>query len=93
MSLLRLPLLRLLAVNLMVGIAIAALMLGGLLALSPRLLALVAHDWTAFALLLFGFVVTFGGAAMGSAVMMLGRQPRQRDRGKPRAVAVKIAAR
>jgi hypothetical protein len=86
-------LLRLLAVNLMIGIGIAALMLGGLLALSPRLFALVAHDWTALGLLLFGFVVTFGSATMGSAVMMLGRQPRQRDRGKPRAVAVKIAAR
>lgn len=77
MSLLRLPLLRLLAVNLSIGIAAAALMLGGLLALFPRLLALVSRDMTAFALLLFGFAVTFGSAAMGSAVMMLGRKPRE----------------
>ena len=81
MSPFRLPLLRLLAVNLKNGITIAALMLGGLLALSPRLLALVAHDWSAFGLLLFGFVVTFGSAAMGSAVMMLGRQPRAEQGG------------
>ena len=81
MPLLRLKLVRLLAVNLLIGISIAALMLGGLLALSPRLLALVAHDLTGFVLLLLGFIVTFGSAAMGSAVWLLGKTPRAQQDG------------
>ena len=69
------PLLRLLAINLAAGFAAARLMLGGLLALDPlNLRALVLADGTALALLLFGLTVTFGSAAMGSAVMMLGNE-------------------
>ena len=69
------PLLRLLAINLAAGFAAALLMLGGLLALDPlNLRALVLADGTALALLLFGLTVTFGSAAMGSAVMMLGNE-------------------
>jgi len=69
------PLLRLLAINLAAGFAAALLMLGGLLALDPlNLRALVLADGTALALLLFGLTVTFGSAAMGSAVMMLGSE-------------------
>ncbi|HEY6024837.1 MAG TPA: hypothetical protein VIV34_11770 [Pseudolabrys sp.] len=75
MHLLRQPLLRLLAINLGIGVAMAALMLGGLLALNPHHLRdLIFADQAggaAFGLLLFGFVVTFGSTAMGSAVMML----------------------
>ena len=32
--------------------------------------------WLAAALLSFGFVVTFGSAAIGGAIMQLGRDPR-----------------
>ena len=76
MSLLRQPLIRLLAVNLAAGIAIAVLMLGGLLALNPgglRDLIFADRDGiAALALLAFGLLITFGSAAMGSAIMALG---------------------
>lgn len=96
MSPFRLRLLRLLAINLAIGIIAAALMFGGLIALSPQLRALIFADRfgpVAAGLLLFGLVVTFGSVAMGSAVMALGRKPRGRDGGKPRPAAVKVAAR
>jgi hypothetical protein len=71
------PLIRLLAINLAAGFAAALLMLAGLLALDPlNLRELILADGTALALLLFGLVVTFGSAAMGSAVMMLGSERR-----------------
>jgi hypothetical protein len=77
LSLLREPLFRLLAVNLMIGVAAAALMLGGLLALNLHglrdLIAADSSPLTALGLLLFGFVVTFGSVAMGTAVMAIGR--------------------
>jgi len=79
MRLSRLPLIRLLAVNLTIGIAIAAMMLGGLLALNPgnlRGLIIADRDGAAALMLLgFGLVVTFGSVAMGTAMMMLGRKP------------------
>ena len=85
MHLLRLPLLRLLAVNLAIGISVAVLMLGGLLVLNPlRLRDLILADragGAALALLLFGFLITFGSAAMGTAIMMLGRKPASGDGG------------
>ena len=69
------PLLRLLAINLAAGFIAALLMLAGLLTLNPlKLRELVLADGTALALLLFGLAVTFGSAAMGSAVMMLGSE-------------------
>jgi hypothetical protein len=85
MSLIRQPLIRLLAVNLMIGVAIAVLMFGGLMALNPHgLRDLILADragGAALGLLLFGFLVTFGSAAMGTAIMMLGRPP-ARDGGE-----------
>jgi hypothetical protein len=82
--LLRQPLFRLLAINLAIGIAVAALMLGGLLALNPgRLRDLILADrdgYAALGLLLFGFVVTFGSALMGTAIMAIGRDE-NRDAG------------
>lgn len=76
---LRQPLLRLLAVNLAIGICAASVMLAGLLVLNPgglRTLILADRDTgAAFGLLMFGFLITFGSAAMGSAVMALGRKP------------------
>ncbi len=73
---LRVPLFRLLAINLAAGTAAAALLVGGLLALNPAgLTDLILADRspaTALGLLLFGFIVTFGSAAMGSAIMAMG---------------------
>jgi hypothetical protein len=73
---LRNPLLRLLAVNLAIGIAAAVLMLGGLFALNPhglRDLILADNSGAAAAgLLFFGLVITFGSVAMGTAIMALG---------------------
>ena len=73
--LMRQPLLRLLAGNLAIGAGAAALMLGGLLALNPaHLRELIFADEDAvpaLALLLFGLLITFGSAAMGTAVMTL----------------------
>ncbi len=89
---LRLPLFRLLAINLAAGIAVAALLFGGLLVLNPfGLRDLIFADnspGTALGLLLFGFVVTFGSAAMGTAIMAM-RVPEDDEtpRGPPRLAA------
>lgn len=84
-SVLRLPLFRLLAINLAVGIAVAVLLVGGLLLLNPgglrHLIFTDGSPWVAIGLLLFGFAVTFGSAAMGSAVMAAGLPPQQPDGG------------
>ncbi len=90
---LRVPLFRLLAINLAAGTALAALLVGGLLALNPAglrdLIFADSSPGTALGLLLFGFVVTFGSTAMGTAIMAMGQ--RQADdeppRGPPRLVA------
>lgn len=83
MHLFRLPLIRLLAINLSIGATIAVLMLGGLLALNPgnlRGLILTDRNGAAALMLLgFGFVVTFGSVAMGTAIMALGKMPRQNN--------------
>jgi hypothetical protein len=94
MSLLRQPLLRLLAVNLAAGAGVATLMLGGLLALNPGgLRELIFADRTpgaALALLGFGFLITFGSAAMGSAIMALGdKRERVTGAGPPEPVKVR----
>ena len=93
---LRVPLFRLLAINLAIGMTVAALLVGGLLALNPSgLRDLIFADrspGTALGLLLFGFVVTFGSAAMGTAIMAMGRPRRADDdtpRGPPRLLAQK----
>jgi hypothetical protein len=89
---LRVPLFRLLAINLAAGMAVAALLVGGLLVLDPyHLRDLIFADsspGTALGLLLFGFVVTFGSAAMGTAIMAVGRPPAddQTPRGPPQLV-------
>ena len=83
---LRVSLYRLLAINLAAGMAVAALLVGGLLALNPfGLRELILADnspGTALGLLLFGFVVTFGSATMGTAIMAMGQ--RQTDDDTPR---------
>jgi len=65
---LRVPLFRLLAIN-----------PGGL----RHLIFADASPGTALGLLLFGFVVTFGSAAMGTAVMAMGRASDDRRRRGP----------
>jgi hypothetical protein len=85
MHLFRLPLIRLLAFNFAIGVAVAGVMLGGLLALNPgNLRGLLFADsggGAAFTLLAFGLVVTFASAAMGSAIMALGRPSPPMDGG------------
>jgi hypothetical protein len=85
---LRVPLFRLLAV----GVTLATLVVGGLLALNPgglrHLIFADASPGTALGLLLFGFVVTFGSAAMGTAIMAMGRAADdEKRRGPPAPVA------
>ncbi|WP_439375713.1 hypothetical protein ACRQ5Q_05995 [Bradyrhizobium sp. PMVTL-01] len=80
--LLRVPLFRLLAINLAIGACAAVLLVGGLLWLNPgHLRELIFADRTpgiALVLLLASFFVTFGSAAMGSAIMA---QERKQDVG------------
>ncbi|MDP3689950.1 hypothetical protein [Bradyrhizobium sp.] len=84
--LLRVPLFRLLAINLAAGTTLATLLVGGLLALNPSglrdLILADSSPGTALGLLLFGFVVTFGSTAMGTAIMAIGQ--REPDDDAPR---------
>lgn len=84
-ALFRQPLFRLLAINLAAGVCLAVLLLGGLLWANPghlrELILADASPGTAVGLLLFGFVITFGSAAMGSAVMAMSSDAGS-DRGK-----------
>ncbi|MBR0841758.1 hypothetical protein JQ607_16295 [Bradyrhizobium liaoningense] len=83
-TLLRIPLFRLLAINLAIGACAAALLVGGLLWLNPgHLRELIFADSSpgiALLLLLASFLITFGSAAMGSAIMAQGRKE-ENDRG------------
>ncbi|MCC7346339.1 MAG: hypothetical protein IT538_02975 [Variibacter sp.] len=96
MKLLAQPLLRLLLINLGIGVSVALLMLGGLLALDAgglrQLILADRSPATAIALLGFGLVITFGSVAMGTAIMALGGDDRRRDRqgGKPVAIPIPI---
>ena len=96
MTLLRQPLIRLLAVNLAAGASVAVLMLGGLLALNPaNLRGLILADrapGAALALLLFGFLITFGSAAMGTAIMMLGARDRDGRHGRKELALMTVRA-
>ena len=70
------PLLRLLGINCAAGIAVALIAVGGLLALNAQLRELIFSDHSPavpLVLLAGGFVVTFAGAVMGSAIMRLGQ--------------------
>jgi hypothetical protein len=95
----RVSLFRLLAINLAAGIAVAALLVGGLLALDPfHLRDLIFADSdpvAALGLLLFGFVVTFGSTAMGSAIMAMGKREMDDEtpRGRPRVGSPRPACR
>lgn len=75
----RMPLFRLLGVNLAIGIAVALLAVGGLLALDPHGLRrlIFADQSPAIVLVLLsgGFIVTFASVVMGAAIMGIGRDP------------------
>ena len=79
MHLLQLPLFRLLAINLLIGAVIAVLMIGGLLALNPlnirHMIFADREPVAVIGVLVFDFFITFGSAAMGTAIMALGRGP------------------
>ena len=92
MRLLRQPLIRLLAVNLAAGTGVALLLLGWLLALNPgNLRGLISADGaTGLVLLAFGFFITFGSAAMGSAIMMLGQERKRGGTGRAQAVPARV---
>jgi hypothetical protein len=91
----RQPLLRLLAVNLAIGATAAALLLGGLIALNPdQLRDLIFADRspaTALGLLLFGFLITFGSVAMGTAIMAIGRGDDDEARGRTDTIELPLA--
>jgi hypothetical protein len=92
----RVPLFRLLAINLAAGAVLAALLVGGLLVLNPfSLRDLILGDsapGTALGLLLFGFIVTFSSTAMGTAIMMAGAPAVEDEgpRGPPRLVPQRL---
>ena len=79
----RTPLFRLLVINLALGISVAALLVAGLLWLDlAGLRHLIFADRSpavALGLLLFGFIVTFGSAVMGTAIMAMGRRGGEND--------------
>lgn len=78
------PLLRFLLSHCLIGAGIG---LGGAIAIVwfdvagiGRLVSTSSHQgWIAIALLCFGFMVTFGSLAMGSAIFMLGSNAADRD--------------
>ncbi|MGZ5876054.1 MAG: hypothetical protein ACXWKP_28620 [Bradyrhizobium sp.] len=80
---LRTPLFRLLAINLAMGAALAIFLVGGLLWLNPgglrHLIFTDRSPGVALGLLLFGFIVTFGSTAMGSAIMAMGQRETDDD--------------
>ena len=93
----RAPLFRLLAINLAVGVSIAALLVGGLLWLDlGGLRHLIFADRSpavALLLLLFGFVVTFGSTAMGTAIMAIGQSETEGNRSGGNGKAVPVVVR
>ena len=93
---LRVPLFRLLAINLAIGACAAALLVGGLLWLDPGgLRELIFADRApgiAIGVLLGSFVITFGSVAMGTAIMTLGRSEKDAGpRGGRRRLVLQVA--
>jgi hypothetical protein len=74
------------------GTALAVFLVGGLLWLDPgglrHLIFTDRSPGVALGLLLFGFVVTLGSTAMGSAIMAMGQREREDDEPRgPRGLA------
>ena len=88
------PLTRLLAINLGIGVALAILLVGGLLVLNPGgLRDLILADRSPvvpLVLLLGGFIATLGGTAMGTAVMAMGAGDDDEPRGGLRVKAQRV---
>jgi hypothetical protein len=86
----RTPLARLLAINLAIGVALAVLLVGGLLVLNPGgLRDLILADRSPLVpigLLLGGFIVTLGSTAMGTAIMAMAAWDEDRPGGGLRVV-------
>ena len=80
---LRTKLARLLAINLSIGVTLAVLLVGGLLLFNPgglrHLILADRSPGVALGLLLFGFVVTLGSTAMGTAIMATGLREQNDD--------------
>jgi hypothetical protein len=85
------PLFRLLLSNLAIGLVAALILFGGLLLLNPaNLRDLILSDRSpeiALLLLLFGLVLTFGSAAMGTAIMTIGSRTRPPSGGQRARIA------
>jgi hypothetical protein len=95
---LEIPLARLLVINLAIGVAVAVLLVGGLLLLNPGgLRDLILADRSPLVpigLLLGGFIVTLGSTAMGTAIMAMGvEEPDGEPRGGLRVVKQRADAR
>jgi hypothetical protein len=93
-GLLGVPLFRLLAINLAAGAGVTLLLVGGLLVLNPGgLRELIFADRSPavpLIVLLGSFFVTFGSAAMGSAIMMAGHgEHHAKPRGPTKLAAFK----
>lgn len=91
------PLYRLLLVNLMGGLGAAIILCSGLLLINPgHLRELILSDRSpeiALLLLLFGFAITLGSAAMGTAIMTIGKRripPSGGKRTRPQQVAIPV---
>jgi hypothetical protein len=86
-DILREPLYRLLLINLATGLTVASFLFGGLLLINPaHLRDLILSDSSpgiASFLLLFGLAVTFGSAAMGTAIMAIGARRTPSSGAKP----------
>ncbi|MGQ0681629.1 hypothetical protein [Bradyrhizobium sp.] len=84
------PLTRLLAVNLGIGVTLAVLLVGGLLVLNPGglrdLILADSSPLVPIGLLLGGFIVTLGSTAMGTAIMAMSADDDDEPRGGLRAV-------
>lgn len=90
------PLTRLLAINLGIGVVLAVLLVGGLLVLNPGgLRDLILADRSPLVpigLLLGGFIITLGSTAMGTAIMAMGVSERNdKPRGGLRVAAQQLA--
>jgi hypothetical protein len=96
------PLFRLLAANLVIGLALGLAVVAGLLAADAHhlrtLLLKDASGWIVLMLLAFGFALTFGSVLMGAAVMSLPARddedgPGSGHRVRPQPVPVRVLAR
>lgn len=79
------PLFRLLAINLAIGVGAAVMTVSGLVYFNVHGLGELVRNsdsgYIAIGLLLGGFIITFGGTAMGVAIMTMPRDDDDDDKG------------